>query len=107
VIERVTVIKFRMDSGGGNGAGCFEVEIWADTAKFTNVIVAGFRKCRDLIGEGKVFIKDKAKVSSTVGCSERRVVHFRKLLFKSDKKKLSFIRVESQKVCSHPGRDLL
>ena len=43
VIERVTVIKFRMDSGGGNGSGCFEVEIWADTAKFTNMIVAGFR----------------------------------------------------------------
>ena len=46
MIERVTVIKFRMDNGGRNGDGCFEVEIWADTAKFTNVIVAGFRKCR-------------------------------------------------------------
>ena len=46
------------------------------------MIVAGFRKCRD-------FIKDKAKVASSVGCSERRVVNFRKLLFKSDKKKLS------------------
>ena len=44
VIERVRVIKFRMDNGGGNGAGCFEVEIWADTAKFTNVIVAGLKK---------------------------------------------------------------
>jgi len=73
-----------------NGAGCFEVEIWADTAKFA--IVAGFRKCRDLVGEGKVFIKDEAKVASRVGCSER-VVYFRKLLFKSDKKKLSFRRV--------------
>ena len=31
-----------------------------------------------------------------VGCSERRVVYFRKLLFKSDKKKLSFRRVESE-----------
>jgi len=41
VIEKVTVIQFRMDNGGGNGAGCFEVEIMADTAKFTNVIVAG------------------------------------------------------------------
>jgi len=70
--DRVTVIKFRMDNGGGNGAGCIEVEIWADTAKFTNVIVAGFRKCRDLVGEGKVFIRDKAKVASRVGCSERR-----------------------------------
>ena len=44
MIERVTVIKFRMDNGGGNGVGCFEVEIWADTAKFTNVIVAGLKK---------------------------------------------------------------
>ena len=51
-----------------------EVKIWADTAKFTNVIVEGFRKCRDLVTEGKVFIKDKAKVASRVGCSERRVV---------------------------------
>jgi len=52
---------------------CFEVEVWAATEKFTNVIVAGFRKCRDLVGEGKVFIKNKAKVASRVGCSERRV----------------------------------
>jgi len=64
VIERVTVVKFRVNYGGGNGAGCYEVKIWADTAKFTNVIVAEFRKCRDLVGEGNVFIKDKAKVAS-------------------------------------------
>ena len=24
VIDRLTVIKFRMDNGGGNGSGCFE-----------------------------------------------------------------------------------
>ena len=97
VVERVTVIKFRMDNGGGNGAGCFEVEIWADTPKFTNVIVAGFRKCRDLVGEGKnVFIKDKPNVASRVVYSERRVLYFRKLLFKSLKKKLSFRRVEKE-----------
>ena len=64
-------------------------------------------QCRDLVREGKVFIKDKAKVASRGGCSERRVVNFRKLLFKSDKKKLSFRKVESKKVCSHTGRDLL
>ena len=91
-IERVTVIKFRMDNGGDNDAGCFEVEIRADMTKFTNVIVAGFRKCRDLAREGKVFIKDKAKVASRVGCSERRVVNFRKLLFESDKKGRSMLR---------------
>ena len=32
-IERVTVVKFRVNYGGGNGAGCFEVKVWADIAK--------------------------------------------------------------------------
>ena len=86
MIERVTVIKFRMDDGGGNGVGCFEVEIWADTAKFLNVIVAGFRKCRDLVLVGEAFVENKAKVASGVDCSERGVMYFRKLLFKSNKK---------------------
>ena len=27
MIERITVVKFRMDSEGGNGDGCFEVKI--------------------------------------------------------------------------------
>ena len=49
MIERVTVVKFRMNYGGGNGVGCFEVKVWADTAKFTDVIVARLRKCSDLI----------------------------------------------------------
>ena len=71
IIEIVTVVKFRVNYGGGNGAGCFEVEIWADTAKFKNVIVARLRKCSDLIREGKVFAENKAKVVSRVGCSER------------------------------------
>ena len=35
VIERFTVVRFRMDNGGCNGACCFEVKIWTDTAKFT------------------------------------------------------------------------
>jgi len=26
MIQRVTVVKFRVNYGGGNGAGCFEVE---------------------------------------------------------------------------------
>ena len=30
----------------GLSARCLSPEIWADTAKFTNVIVAEFRKCR-------------------------------------------------------------
>jgi len=38
-----------MDNGGGNGVGCIKVKIWTDTAKFTNAIVARFRKCRNFI----------------------------------------------------------
>jgi len=52
MIERVTVVKFRVNYGGDNGAGYFEVKVWADTAKFTDVIVARLRKCSDLIREG-------------------------------------------------------
>jgi len=85
-----------MNDGGGNGAGCFEVKVWADTAKFTDVIVARFRNCIDLVREGKVFVKNKTKVASRVGCSERAVVYFRELLFRSNKKKFSFRRVESE-----------
>jgi len=54
MIERITVVKFRIDNGGGNGVGCFEVNISADTAKLTNAIVARFRKCGDFVRECKV-----------------------------------------------------
>ena len=37
MIERVTVVKFRVNYEGGSGAGCFEVKVWADTVKFTDV----------------------------------------------------------------------
>jgi len=62
VIEIITVIKFGMGNEGGNCTGCFEVEIWADTTKFTNVMVAGFRKCRDLVGEGTCSSKIKPRL---------------------------------------------
>jgi len=38
MIQRVTVFKFRVNYAGGNDAGCFEVKVWGDTAKFTDVI---------------------------------------------------------------------
>jgi len=76
MIERVTVVKFRVNYRGGNGARCFEVKVWADTTKFTDVIVARLRRCSDLIGEGKVFIENKTKVASGVSCSERAVLFF-------------------------------
>ena len=68
--------------------GC---HFWADTAKFTDMIVARFRNCRDLVREGKVFVKNKAEVPSGVGCSERGVMNFRKMLFKSNSFFLFFI----------------
>ena len=107
MIERVTVVKFRVNYRGGNGAGCFEVKVRADTAKFMDVIVARLRKCSDLIREGKVFVKNKTKVASRVGFSERAVLYFRELFFKSTKKKFNFRRVESEKIGSHPKKDLL
>ena len=99
MIERVTVVKFRVNCGGGNGAGCFEVKVRADTAKFTNLIVARLksRPYSDLIREGKVFVENKTKVASRVGCIERSVLYFRELLFKANKKKFSFRGVENEK----------
>ena len=35
--------------------------------------IARLRKCSDLIREGKVFVENKTKVASGVGCSERAV----------------------------------
>jgi len=64
------------------------------------------RKCSDLIREGKVFVENKTKVASGVGCSDRAVLYFRELLFMSNKKKIRFRRVEREKIGSHPRRDL-
>ena len=70
MIERVTVVMSTVNYGGGNGAGCFEVKVRADTGKFTAVIVARLRKCSDLIRECKVLVENKTKVASGVGCSD-------------------------------------
>ena len=53
-----------------------------------------------------MFVENKTTVASGVGCSERAVLYFREL-FKFNKKKFSFRRVESEKIGSHPRRDLL
>jgi len=47
-----------------------------------------------------VFVENKTKVASRVGCSERAILYFRELLFKFNKKKFSFRRVESEKIGS-------
>ena len=43
VIQKVAVIKLRVNNRCGNGTGSFEVKIGADTTKYTNVIITRIR----------------------------------------------------------------
>ena len=43
-VERVTVVKFRVDNRGSNGTGCFRIKVRTDTAEITNMRIAGHRK---------------------------------------------------------------
>ena len=40
VVERVTVVKFRMNNRGSNGTGCFRIKVRMDTAEFTDTRIA-------------------------------------------------------------------
>ena len=60
-----------MNDRSGDGTGSFKVEIRANTAKFSNMIIARFRESRYLVRESKVFIKDKTKVTSRVSSSDQ------------------------------------
>ena len=51
VVQRVAVIKLRVDNRCGNGTGSFEVKIVADTTKFTNVIITKLRERDDIWSE--------------------------------------------------------
>ena len=66
-VQRVTVVEFGMYNRGGDGVGCLEVKVGANAAQLTNVIVAGHREWWYLIREGKIFIKNEAKVASWMG----------------------------------------
>ena len=46
VVERVTVVKFRVDDRGSNGrpTDCFRIKLRTDTAELTNMRIAGLRK---------------------------------------------------------------
>ena len=44
-VERVTVVKFRVDNRGTNGTnGCFRIKVRTDAAEFTNMRIGGLRK---------------------------------------------------------------
>jgi len=64
IVQRVAVVKLAVNNGGGNCFGGVKVKVWTDIADSTNVMIAGFRQCRDLIGKGKMFVKYEAKVAS-------------------------------------------
>jgi len=42
VIKSVAVVKLRVNSGSGDGGSCFGIEVWTDTAKLTNMVIARF-----------------------------------------------------------------
>jgi len=93
VVQGVTVVKFGMYDGGCNDTGCFGIKIRTYAAKLTNVRIARFRECRDK--ECEMFVEYEANVTSRVNGVNRTVMHFSKLLFKSDEKKLCLGGVKS------------
>ena len=44
VVERVTVVKFRVDNRGNDGTDCFRIKVRTDTTEFTDMRIAGLRK---------------------------------------------------------------
>jgi len=42
VIKRVAVVKLGVNNGSGNGGSCFGIEVWTDTAKLANMVIARF-----------------------------------------------------------------
>jgi len=62
-----------VSDGGGSSASCGGIKVRTDTTKLSNMVMASFGDGRNLVGEGKMFIKDEmfnkdeAKVASRVG----------------------------------------
>jgi len=44
VVERVTVVKFRVDNRGSDGTGC-RIKVRTDTAELSVMRIAGLSKC--------------------------------------------------------------
>ena len=42
VIKRVAVVELGVNNGSGDGGGCFGVEVWTDTVKLANMVIARF-----------------------------------------------------------------
>jgi len=44
IVERVTVVKFRVDDRGRGDTSCFRIMVKTDTAKITDMRISGLRK---------------------------------------------------------------
>jgi len=42
LIKRVAVVKLGVNNGSGDGGGSFGIEVWTDTAKLTDMVIARF-----------------------------------------------------------------
>ena len=42
VIKTVAVVELGVNNGSGDGGGCFGIEVWTDTAKLTDMVIARF-----------------------------------------------------------------
>jgi len=42
VIKRVAVVKLGVKNGSGSGGSCFGIEVWMNTAKLMNMVIARF-----------------------------------------------------------------
>jgi len=60
-----------VNNGSGDGGGWFGIEIWTDTAKLTDMIIARFGdRCMISGQKSEVFIEYEAEVSSRVSGGE-------------------------------------
>jgi len=50
IVQKIAEVKLGVNREGGNCFGGVKVKVWTDAADCTNVMVARFRQCRDLIG---------------------------------------------------------
>jgi len=58
VVEKITAIEFGVNDGGGNCASCVGIKVRTDRTKLSDMVIARFGDGRNLIREGKMFIKD-------------------------------------------------
>ena len=63
MVERVAIVKTRVDKGGSYSRGGIKVKGMPNTAKITDVVVTGAGKRRYLFGKGKGGVKNEAKIS--------------------------------------------